>query len=58
MNEPLATYEDSTLIKLTLLGQPECFAALMDRHSAAVRRRIASLVRNPADTDDLFQEVA
>jgi RNA polymerase sigma-70 factor (ECF subfamily) len=58
MNPRLATYEDSTLIKLTLRGQPECFAALMDRHSAAVRRRIAALVRNPADTDDLFQEVA
>lgn len=58
MNTPLATYEDSALIKLTLLGRPECFAALMDRHSAAVRRRIASLVKNPADTDDLCQEVA
>jgi RNA polymerase sigma-70 factor (ECF subfamily) len=30
----------------------------MDRHSVAVKRRIASLVRNSADTDDLFQEVA
>jgi RNA polymerase sigma-70 factor (ECF subfamily) len=29
----------------------------MDRHSVAVRRRLASLVRNPADTEDLFQEV-
>src|SRR5580658_8153801 len=58
MNPPLATYEDSTLIKLALRGQAECFAALMDRHSVAVRRRITSLVRNPADTDDLFQEVA
>jgi RNA polymerase sigma-70 factor (ECF subfamily) len=57
MNPPLATYEDSTLIKLTLRGQAECFAALMDRHSVAVKRRIASLVRNPADKDDLFQEV-
>lgn len=58
MNPPLATYEDSTLIKLALRGQSECFTALMDRHSVAVRRRITSLVRNPADTDDLFQEVA
>jgi RNA polymerase sigma-70 factor, ECF subfamily len=58
MNPPLATYEDSTLIKLALRGHTECFAALIDRHSLAVRRRIASLVRNPADTDDLFQEVA
>jgi RNA polymerase sigma factor (sigma-70 family) len=58
MNPLLATYEDSTLISLTLRAHNDCFAALMDRHSVAVKRRIASLVRNPADTDDLFQEVA
>jgi RNA polymerase sigma factor (sigma-70 family) len=58
MNTPLSTYEDSALIELALRGQAECFAVLMDRHLVAVRKRIASLVRNQADTDDLFQEVA
>jgi RNA polymerase sigma-70 factor, ECF subfamily len=53
----IATIDDSTLIKLALAGQVECFAALMDRHIAAVRRRILSMVRNTDDTDDLLQEV-
>ena len=53
----IATLDDSTLIKLALAGQVECFAALMDRHMAAVRRRILSMVRNTDDTDDLLQEV-
>jgi RNA polymerase sigma-70 factor (ECF subfamily) len=57
MKPQLAAYEDSVLIERALQGQAECFAALMDRHSVAVRRRIASLVRNSADIDDLFQEV-
>jgi RNA polymerase sigma-70 factor (ECF subfamily) len=57
VNTPLSTYEDSALIERALRGEAECFAALMDRHLVAVRRRIASLVTNQADTDDLFQEV-
>ena len=52
----LATFEDSTLIKLALAGQTECFAVLMDRHKSVVRRRIASMVQNKADADDLLQE--
>src|ERR1700686_3238096 len=57
MTSPLATFEDNTLIKLALAGQSECFSVLMDRHSAAVRRRIGSMVRNTTDVDDLLQEV-
>ena len=53
----IATFNDGALIKLALAGQVECFAALMDRHIAAVRRRILSMVRNSEDTDDLLQEV-
>jgi RNA polymerase sigma-70 factor (ECF subfamily) len=53
----IATSEDSTLIALALAGQTECFAALVDRHLAAVRRRIAFMVRDAADVDDLLQEV-
>ena len=57
MTTPLATFEDSTLIQLALAGQSECFSVLMDRHSAAVRRRIGSMVRNTTDVEDLLQEV-
>jgi RNA polymerase sigma-70 factor, ECF subfamily len=57
MTPPLATLDDSTLIKLALGGRVECFAALMDRHVVAVKRRILSMVRNTNDTDDLLQEV-
>ena len=49
-----ATLDDTTLIKLALAGHVEAFAALMDRHKAAVRRRIFAMVRS---TDDLLQEV-
>ncbi len=57
MTPSLATSEDSTLIKLALAGQAECFAVLMDRHLVAVRRRICSMVGNASDADDLLQEV-
>ena len=57
MAPPVATFEDSTLIKLALEGQAECFTVLVDRHLVAVRRRIRSMVRNAGDADDLLQEV-
>src|SRR5713101_5780639 len=57
MTPLLATFEDSTLIKLALAGRVDCFAALMDRHVVAVRRRIWSMVRNTNDAEDLLQEV-
>jgi RNA polymerase sigma-70 factor (ECF subfamily) len=57
VTSPLAAFEDSILIKLALAGQTESFAVLMDRHSAAVRRRIGSMVRNATDVEDLLQEV-
>ncbi len=53
-----ATFEDSALIKLALAGQAECFAVLMDRHLFAIRRRISSMVQNPADAEDVLQEVS
>jgi RNA polymerase sigma-70 factor (ECF subfamily) len=55
MTESIATFEDSTLIEKALVGQTECFAVLMDRHIAAVRGCISSLVRNASDVDDLVQ---
>jgi RNA polymerase sigma-70 factor, ECF subfamily len=57
MTAPLGAVEDSALIEMILAGQGECFAILVDRHLAAVRRGIRSMVRSAADLDDLIQEV-
>jgi RNA polymerase sigma-70 factor, ECF subfamily len=57
MAPPLATFEDSALIKMALAGQTECFTVLTNRHLPAVRRRIGSIVSNTTDADDLLQEV-
>jgi RNA polymerase sigma-70 factor (ECF subfamily) len=57
MTPPLQAVKDSALIEMILAGQNECFTILMDRHLAAVRRRIRSMVRSAADLDDLLQEV-
>jgi RNA polymerase sigma-70 factor (ECF subfamily) len=57
MTQPPATFEDNTLIKMALDGKADCFAVLMDRHLYAVRRRIAPMVSNATDADDLVQEV-
>jgi len=58
MNPLLATYEDSTLISLALRAHNDCFAVLMDRHLAATRKRIRSMVPDASGLDDLLQEVA
>ena len=58
MTTPLATLDDSLLIKLAREDQDECFSILLDRHLMAVRRRIGSMVRNPTDADDILQEVS
>jgi RNA polymerase sigma-70 factor (ECF subfamily) len=57
MTPSIATFEDSTLIKLALAGQTECFTVLMDRHLAAIKRRIGSTAPNATDADDILQEV-
>src|ERR1700704_1583389 len=57
MVPPLASFEDSALIKLALAGQTECFTVLTNRHLPGLRRRIGSMVRNTTDVDDLLQEV-
>ena len=56
MNTPIVTFEDSTLIQLTLAGQSECFAVLMNRHIDAVRKCVRSLVRNATEAEDVLQE--
>jgi RNA polymerase sigma-70 factor (ECF subfamily) len=57
MAPSLATLEDSALIKLALAGQTQCFTVLTNRHLPAVKRRIAWMVGNAADADDLLQEI-
>lgn len=57
MTPPLASFEDSVLIKLALAGQSECFTVLMDRHIVSVKRCIGSMVRSAADAEDLVQDV-
>ena len=57
MTASIATFEDSTLIKLALAGQAECFSVLMDRHLGTVKRRIESIAPNATDLDDILQEV-
>ena len=57
MISAIATLDDSRLIDLALAGQVECSTALLDRHIAAIRKRILSMVRSPDDADDLLQEV-
>jgi RNA polymerase sigma-70 factor (ECF subfamily) len=57
MTTSLPALEDSALIEMILAGQAECFTILMDRHLAAVKKRIRSMVRSAADADDLVQEV-
>jgi RNA polymerase sigma-70 factor, ECF subfamily len=52
-----ATYDDYALIQLAVAGQAECFTVLMDRHLAAVRRRIGWMARGAADAEDLLQDV-
>ena len=56
MTASIATFEDSTLIKLALAGQVECFSVLMDRHLGTVKRRIESMAPNATDLDDILQE--
>ena len=57
MTSAPASFDDSTLITRALAGQAECFATLMDRHIAVVKRRVYFMVRNAHDADDLLQEV-
>lgn len=54
---PAAAPDDSVLINLALTGNAECFGVLMDRHLAAVRRRIRGMTRCTSDADDIMQEV-
>jgi RNA polymerase sigma-70 factor (ECF subfamily) len=49
--------QDDALINLVLAGRADCFAVLIDRHLATVKKRIGTLVRNATEAEDLLQEV-
>jgi RNA polymerase sigma-70 factor (ECF subfamily) len=49
--------DDRALVEAVRAGQVERFAALVDRHAAAVFRVVRAVVRQAADADDLAQEV-
>ena len=54
--EPIANLEDRALIEMAVAGQDEGFSALMNRHQAAVRKCIGSVIRNRSDVEDLVQD--
>lgn len=56
-NVGVAASDDRELINLVLTGDAECFGLLMDRHLAAVRRRIRGMMPSVSDADDIMQEV-
>ncbi len=57
MTSPLEGIEDNALIQLTLAGDADCFAILVNRHQAALKRCILSMMRNQADSEDVMQDV-
>jgi RNA polymerase sigma-70 factor (ECF subfamily) len=56
MISSLAACADTVLIQMAIAGRNDCFSLLMDRHLAAVKRRLRSMVPNEADLDDVVQE--
>jgi RNA polymerase sigma-70 factor (ECF subfamily) len=57
MAPELNACDDSVLIEQILAGRTESFNALMERHIAALRRCITSMVGNLAEAEDIVQEV-
>jgi RNA polymerase sigma-70 factor (ECF subfamily) len=53
----LRSVKDTALIEMTLAGHNACFEALMDRHLDLVRKRVAAMIPNQAEAEDVLQEV-
>ena len=53
----MAKLDDTTLVQMTLAGQSDGFGEIMQRHMKMVRARVASLIRNPSDVDEVVHEV-
>jgi RNA polymerase sigma-70 factor (ECF subfamily) len=49
--------KDDVLIELAVAGDAECFALLIERHKAALRKCIGYFMRDGADADDLLQDI-
>jgi RNA polymerase sigma-70 factor (ECF subfamily) len=50
--------DDALLVARAQDGDLRAFGALLRRHDRTLRRYVARLTRNPADTDDVLQETA
>src|SRR5262249_34870630 len=57
MTTPMTFVQDRALINSALAGHAESFAALMDRHLAAVRRQIYAMIPDGMEIDDVLQDV-
>src|ERR1700685_1976725 len=53
----LRSVKDKALIEMTLAGHNACFEVLMDRHLDPVRKRVAAMIPNQAEAEDVLQEV-
>ena len=51
-----AACADAALIQMSIAGRDDCFSLLMDRHLAAVKKRLSFVVSNDADLEDVIQE--
>jgi len=57
MTPALDACDDIILIEKVLAGRTEFFNVLIDRHVVALRKCIASFVRNATESEDILQEV-
>jgi len=49
--------DDGAVVRQVLEGRTELFSELVDRHASGVFRLVRSAIGNPADADDVAQEV-
>jgi RNA polymerase sigma-70 factor, ECF subfamily len=57
MMSPCGNPTDEILIEMAIAGRSDCFSVLVDRHLAAVRRHLRTMVPNEPDQEDVLQEV-
>lgn len=56
-SSPLASQDDSELIRMIVAGRSDCFSVLIDRHLESVKKCLRLYVSTEADLEDLIQEV-
>jgi len=57
MSQVASTLSDAELVQQALGGRPDPFAVLISRYERLVFAIVARATRNPAETDDLVQDV-